>query len=55
MQDDEKFDYYDAKRFCYSGDTMPIDPREFEDADILIHDATFLKADDREGPTHCTL
>ncbi len=55
MPEDEKFDYYDAKRFCYSGDTMPIDPREFEDADILIHDATFLTADDREGPTHCTL
>jgi ribonuclease Z len=52
---DDKFDYYDAKMFCYSGDSMPIDPVMYEDAEILIHDCTFLKASDREGPTHCTL
>ncbi len=50
----EKFDFYEAKRFCYSGDTMPISPDHYADSEILIHDSTFLDADDRDGPTHST-
>ena len=39
---------------AHSGDAMPIDPALVKDADILVHDATFLDEPDRREPIHAT-
>ena len=41
-------------RFAHSGDAMPIDPALVADADLLVHDATFLEEADRRYPIHAT-
>jgi len=41
-------------RFAHSGDAMPIDPALVTDADLLVHDATFLDESDRRYPIHAT-
>ena len=41
-------------RFAHSGDAMPIDPALVTDADLLVHDATFLEEPDRKYPIHAT-
>ena len=38
--------------FAHSGDAMPIDPALVMQADILVHDATFLEEPDRREPIH---
>jgi ribonuclease Z len=38
--------------FAHSGDAMPIDRSLIENADLLVHDATFLGASDRREPVH---
>lgn len=40
--------------FAHSGDAMPIDPAQVMDADLLVHDATFLEEPDRREPIHAT-
>jgi len=40
--------------FAHSGDAMPIDPSLVTDADLLVHDATFLHEPDRRQPIHAT-
>lgn len=40
--------------FAHSGDAMPIDPNLVKDADLLVHDATFLDEPDRREPIHAT-
>ena len=40
--------------FAHSGDAMPIDPALARDADLLVHDATFLDEADRREPIHAT-
>ena len=40
--------------FAHSGDAMPIAPALVRDADVLVHDATFLKEPDRREPIHAT-
>ena len=40
--------------FAHSGDAMPIDPALVTDADLLVHDATFLHEPDRREPIHAT-
>ena len=40
--------------FAHSGDAMPIDPSLVKDADLLVHDATFLHEPDRREPIHAT-
>jgi ribonuclease Z len=40
--------------FAHSGDAMPIDPAMARDADLLVHDATFLIEADRREPIHAT-
>jgi len=40
--------------FAHSGDAMPIDPSLVTDADVLIHDATFLNEPDRRELIHAT-
>jgi ribonuclease Z len=41
-------------RFAHSGDAMPIDPALVAEADLLVHDATFLEEPDRKYPIHAT-
>jgi ribonuclease Z len=41
-------------RFAHSGDAMPIDPALVTEADLLVHDATFLDEPDRKYPIHAT-
>ena len=45
---------YRHVRFAHSGDAMPIDPAVVAGADLLVHDATFLDADDRKWDIHAT-
>ena len=40
--------------FAHSGDAMPIDPVLVTNADVLVHDATFLNVADRREPIHAT-
>jgi len=40
--------------FVHSGDAMPIDVATAMDADLLVHDATFLEAGDRRELVHAT-
>ena len=40
--------------FAHSGDAMPIDASLVSDADVLVHDATFLNEPDRREPIHAT-
>ena len=40
--------------FVHSGDAMPIDPSLAANADVLVHDATFLDPGDRREPIHAT-
>ncbi len=40
--------------FAHSGDAMPIDPALVTNADVLVHDATFLNEPDRREPIHAT-
>ena len=40
--------------FIHSGDAMAIDITNAMDADLLVHDATFLGADERREPVHAT-
>ena len=40
--------------FVHSGDAMPVDVGLVRGADLLVHDATFLGADERREPIHAT-
>jgi len=40
--------------FAHSGDAMPVDPALVMNADVLVHDATFLDEPDRREPIHAT-
>ena len=40
--------------FAHSGDAMPIEPSLIRDADLLVHDATFLEPGDRREPSHAS-
>jgi ribonuclease Z len=40
--------------FAHSGDAMPIDASLATNADLLVHDATFLNEPDRREPIHAT-
>lgn len=46
---------YAHRLLCYLGDGVPIAVEPFADADILMHEATFLAAADRENYVHSTL
>lgn len=51
---DELLEDADHVVFAHSGDAMPIDPALVVNADILVHDATFLDEPDRREPIHAT-
>jgi len=46
---------YDHVLLAYGGDSMPIDPSDVAGAEVLLHDATFLHREDREGNTHASM
>jgi ribonuclease Z len=51
---DELLEDSDHVVFAHSGDAMPIDPALVMNADVLVHDATFLDEPDRREPIHAT-
>lgn len=51
---DEAMEEYRHVLLAHVGDSMPLDPSLFHDADLLVHDATFLDVDDRRAPAHAT-
>jgi ribonuclease Z len=40
--------------FAHSGDAMPVDATLVRNADLLVHDATFLEPGDRRAPIHAS-
>jgi ribonuclease Z len=52
---DELLEMYDKKLLTYGGDSIPLDPRRIRETDLLLHDATFLKEQDRKEYKHATL
>jgi ribonuclease Z len=51
---DRIMEEYQHVLFVHSGDAMPIEPEMAEGADLLVHDATFLAAEDRHDPIHAS-
>jgi ribonuclease Z len=51
---DRSLETYAYAKFLYSGDSMPVDRALMENAELVIHDCTFLKAEDREEPIHAS-
>jgi ribonuclease Z len=52
---DELNETYQKTLLAYSGDTGPLDPALVRDAEVLLHEATFLNAEDREALSHATV
>lgn len=46
---------YEQKRLSYAGDSMPVRPEDVAQTDLLLHEATFLTAQDRQRRVHATL
>lgn len=46
---------FDAIVAAWSGDSMPIDPENIRNAELLAHDATLIDGADRQQRTHSTL
>ena len=46
---------YKKNLVCYSGDCMPLDADLARDAEVLMHDATFVAPEDREQEYHATV
>jgi ribonuclease Z len=55
MGRDAIMDEYRHVVFAHTGDTMPIPPELVTKADLLVHDATFLDADERKWDIHATV
>jgi len=51
---DHVMEEYTHVVFAHSGDAMPIDAVLVDQADLLVHDATFLSAADRRAPVHAS-
>lgn len=51
---DHVMEAYSHVVFAHSGDAMPIDVALARDADVLVHDATFLEPEDRRAPIHAS-
>jgi len=51
---DRLLEEYEKIVFAHTGDTMPLGPDVFRDADLVVHDATFLVEEDRRGRIHAT-
>ena len=51
---DQLMEEFQHVLLAHSGDAMPIAPDLVRDADVLVHDATFLGQDERRAPIHAT-
>lgn len=51
---DHLMEEYAHALFVHSGDAMPIDTEHARNADVLVHDATFLEPTDRREPIHAS-
>jgi ribonuclease Z len=51
---DTMMEEYSHVVFAHSGDAMPLDIALVRDADLLVHDATFLEPGDRRQPIHAS-
>jgi ribonuclease Z len=51
---DHLMEEYTHALFVHSGDAMPIDAEIVRNADVLVHDATFLEPTDRREPIHAS-
>ena len=49
---DSVMESYTHTLFAHSGDAMPVAVEYVRDADLMVHDATFLEAADRREPIH---
>lgn len=52
---EELSETYQKVLLAYSGDSMPLSPETVREAEVLLHEATFLSAADRDAPGHSTL
>ncbi|HUT36678.1 MAG TPA: MBL fold metallo-hydrolase [Planctomycetota bacterium] len=52
---EELSEVYEKILLAYTGDTMPVDPDVVREAEVLMHEATFLSAEDRDAPGHTTV
>jgi len=52
---DQLTETYQKILLAYTGDSMPLDPDTVRDAEVLMHEATFLRPEDRDTPTHATV
>ena len=48
-------EYYERIMLAYCGDSAPVGPSSVEGAEVLIHEATFLEAEDRRGNNHSSV
>jgi ribonuclease Z len=46
---------YEQKLLTYLGDTTPMDGRQFDHTDLLMHEATLVEPEDVKYPVHSTL
>jgi ribonuclease Z len=46
---------YEQTTLAYGGDSMPVSPADVQGAEVLIHEASFLKASDRGPAYHATI
>jgi len=51
---DRLLEEYEKIVFAHTGDTMPLGPDVFRDAELVVHDATFLVEEDRRERIHAT-
>lgn len=52
---DELSECYQKILLAYSGDSGPLEPDTVREAEVLMHEATFLHPDDREARGHATV
>jgi len=51
----ELMEEYEHILVAYGGDSVPLDPADIARAEVLMHDCTFLRSDDRGNEVHSTL
>ena len=52
---DEIMQTYDATLMAFGGDGLPLNASDVRDAEVLVHEATLLAAEDRKGERHSLL
>jgi len=52
---EELMEAYEKILLAYTGDSAPVDPDLVREAEVLMHEATFLAAEDRDAAGHATV